>query len=176
MSPNNVSPLQAFTNKKLTNMTIRSKNLPFTVLCQSSQATTPVLWIWKFSKNQEAFVTKISKNPKDWIKPIGVSIMWEKPRNLGRSLFREHPTPQVLLPYTNHLCAYSYLVATNCITFSPTNIVTIYRIGYQGRTWDQGSPSPKTGQHRVLDPRQKKKKRKEWLHIGVYHSGLRSYR
>jgi hypothetical protein len=30
MSPNDISPLQAFTNKKLTNMTIRSKNLPFT--------------------------------------------------------------------------------------------------------------------------------------------------
>jgi hypothetical protein len=30
MSPNNISPLQASTNKKLTNMTIRSKSLPFT--------------------------------------------------------------------------------------------------------------------------------------------------
>jgi len=87
--------------------------------------------------------------------------MGKKPRNLSRSLFREHPAPRVLLPYTNHLCVYSYLVATNCNTFSPTYIVTTYKIGHQGRTWDQGSPSPKTGQHHVLT--RDKRKRKEGM-------------
>jgi hypothetical protein len=65
MSPNNISPLEAFTNKKLTNMTIRSTNLPFTA------SSLPVLsgnhtssLNFKNFKNQEADVIKISKNPK----------------------------------------------------------------------------------------------------------------
>jgi hypothetical protein len=92
--------LQAFTNKKLTNMTIRSKNLPFTA------SSLPVLWgnhtsslNLKIFINQEADVIKISKNPKDWIKPIGY-LSWEKNQEiwagpcLGNTLIlrRNYPT------------------------------------------------------------------------------------
>jgi hypothetical protein len=78
MSPNNISPLQAFTNKKLTNMTIRSKNLPFTAssLPVLSGNYTSSLNL-KIFKNQEVDVIKISKNPEDWIKPVGY-LSWEK--------------------------------------------------------------------------------------------------
>jgi hypothetical protein len=72
MPPKNISPLQAFTNKKLTNMTIRSKTLPFTAgsLPVLSGNHTSSLNL-KIFKNQEADVIKISKNPEDWIEPIG---------------------------------------------------------------------------------------------------------